>query len=110
MEDAVEEAARLRAWIRSHLDEVRRLARIVGALALLAKAEAGLVRLEQRLVRLDELVPACRLSNRTARVCPPASPILTAVTTYRSFRPAQNDQSAAESVSIGWGISASSIR
>jgi predicted O-methyltransferase YrrM len=34
------------------------------------RADAGLVRLEQQLVRLDELVPACRLSNRTARVCP----------------------------------------
>ena len=40
----------------SHLDELRRLSRIVDALTLLTKADAGLIRLSFSTVRLDELV------------------------------------------------------
>ena len=40
----------------SLLDELRRLARIVDGLTLLAKADAGQIRLEMEPVRLDELV------------------------------------------------------
>lgn len=43
-------------WINAQIDEVKRLTRIVDALALLAKADVGLVELEHQPVRLDELV------------------------------------------------------
>lgn len=42
--------------LSDHLDEIQRLAQIVDNLALLAKADAGLVGLEWKQVRLDELV------------------------------------------------------
>ena len=44
---------RQREWVRNHLEEVQRLARIVDTLTLLTKADAGLVQLEQHPVRLD---------------------------------------------------------
>jgi len=45
-----------REWMNHQREEVRRLARIVDTLALLAKADAGLLTLEQQPVRLDELL------------------------------------------------------
>jgi signal transduction histidine kinase len=45
-----------RERLASHLDELRRLSRIVDGLALLAKADAGLINLNMSLVRLDELI------------------------------------------------------
>lgn len=45
-----------REILAGHLDEIQRLAQIVDNLALLAKADAGLVTLEHEAVRLDELV------------------------------------------------------
>ena len=43
-------------WIHSLRDEVRRLTRIVDTLALLSKADAGMVILEKNPVRLDQLI------------------------------------------------------
>jgi heavy metal sensor kinase len=48
-----------REAILSRLDELRRLARIVDGLTLLAKADAGLLNLSFAPVRLDELVREC---------------------------------------------------
>ena len=48
--------AALRDLITSQLDEVQRLARIVDSLTLLAKADAGQVKLHMEPVRWDELV------------------------------------------------------
>lgn len=45
-----------REILAGHLDEIQRLAHIVDNLGLLAKADAGLVALDQETVRLDELV------------------------------------------------------
>jgi heavy metal sensor kinase len=53
-EDALSSAERERA--ASQLDELRRLARIVDGLTLLAKADAGQVALKLEPLRLDELV------------------------------------------------------
>ena len=44
---------------QSQLDEVQRLAKIVDALTLLTKADAGLVKLEMQPVAVDELVRDC---------------------------------------------------
>lgn len=52
-------APRTREWVEAQLDEVERLARIVDSLALLAKADAGLVTLDRVPVPLDELVMEC---------------------------------------------------
>jgi signal transduction histidine kinase len=53
-DEALTPAARER--LASHLDELRRLSRIVDGLALLAKADAGLISLTMSLLRLDELI------------------------------------------------------
>jgi signal transduction histidine kinase len=53
-EETISSAERERA--ADHLDELRRLARIVDSLALLARADAGLIPLALEPVRLDELV------------------------------------------------------
>lgn len=45
-----------REWASSQLEELRRLSRIVDALTLLTKADAGLIALALAPVRLDELV------------------------------------------------------
>jgi signal transduction histidine kinase len=45
--------------IASQLEELRRLGKIVDGLTLLAKAEAGLIRLASDIVPLDELVQEC---------------------------------------------------
>ena len=45
-----------REMLAGHLDEIQRLAQIVDTLALLAKADAGLVTLAQEHVRMDDLV------------------------------------------------------
>jgi len=55
MNDAATTGAQREA-LASHLDEIQRLSRIVEGLTLLAKADAGQVRLAQEPVRLDELV------------------------------------------------------
>ena len=55
MNDAATTRAQREA-LASHLDEIQRLSRIVEGLTLLAKADAGQVRLAQEPVRLDELV------------------------------------------------------
>ncbi|MCI0536616.1 MAG: HAMP domain-containing histidine kinase [Verrucomicrobiales bacterium] len=44
------------AWLESELNEVNRLSQIVDSLTLLAKGEAGQLKLERKPVRLDELV------------------------------------------------------
>lgn len=46
-------------WLRSQLDEVQRLADIVDALALLTRADTGLVELERQPVPLAALVREC---------------------------------------------------
>lgn len=60
LDTALREGAELTAgqrdWIRGQMEEVQRLARIVDTLTLLAKADAGLVKLERQAVRLDALV------------------------------------------------------
>jgi signal transduction histidine kinase len=50
---------RERKLIEGQLDEIRRLARIVDTLSLLAKADAGLVEIEHRPVPLHDLVREC---------------------------------------------------
>jgi two-component system, OmpR family, heavy metal sensor histidine kinase CusS len=45
-----------REILAGHLDEIQRLSQVVDSLALLAKADAGLVTLTQEELRLDELV------------------------------------------------------
>jgi signal transduction histidine kinase len=59
-----------RESIASRLDELRRLARILDGLTLLAKADAGLIRLTLRPLSLDELV---RDSFADAQILPEAS-------------------------------------
>lgn len=54
--DRTQCTAEQREILTGHLDEIQRLAQIVDNLALLAKADAGLVTLEHEEVRLDELV------------------------------------------------------
>jgi signal transduction histidine kinase len=49
-------AAAQRGQLESQLDEVQRLSKIVDALTLLTKADAGQVKLQQDVLRLDELV------------------------------------------------------
>lgn len=54
--DRTQCTAEQREILTGHLDEIQRLAQIVDNLALLAKADAGLVTLEHEEVRLDDLV------------------------------------------------------
>lgn len=54
--DRTQCTAEQREILTGHLDEIQRLAQIVDNLALLAKADAGLVALAHEQVRLDELV------------------------------------------------------
>ena len=56
-EEGLSPAHRERA--KSQLDEVQRLAKIVDALTLLTKADAGLVQIELKPTRIDELVREC---------------------------------------------------
>ncbi len=59
MENALDDESctpALREFLGCQLDEIQRLAKIVGELTLLAKADAGQVALNLELVRLDEVV------------------------------------------------------
>ncbi len=61
------------AWIRSQLEELSRMSRIVDSLTLLTKADVGLVTLERQSVPLDELIEA---SFEDAQILAAASQIL----------------------------------
>ena len=56
LRDAEDLSDSQREWMESHLDEIQRLAGLVDALTLLAKADAGVLPIDRQPVALDELV------------------------------------------------------